>query len=209
MRSAELSDWEPKSTLSQPEPWSETAPPAFEPAKCRQIAGYSAETRKRRFASDCVVVDALQIEPVSTSNSLLTGKLTGNFGDSGAVQSASEFNDFQRNSLRNGTGNFCRPNREFFFKEQGIPTPGVSVHCSHACFAPAERDLFSLAFLQKVRRNRWRTDGGVASVTARPSALAVVRFRTGSNLVGCSTGMLAGFAPCRNRTCRPACVSRT
>jgi transposase-like protein len=24
----------------------------------------------------------------------------------------------------------------------------VSVHCSHACFAPAERDLFSLAFLQ-------------------------------------------------------------
>jgi hypothetical protein len=96
-------------------------------------------------ASDCVVVDALQIEPVSTSNSLLTGKLTGNFGDSGAVQSASEFNDFQqRNSLRN-----CRPNREFFFKEQGIPTPGVSVHCSHACFAPAERDLFSLAFLQE------------------------------------------------------------
>jgi hypothetical protein len=30
------------------------------------------------------------------------------------VQLASEFNDFQRNSLRNGTGNFWRPNREFF-----------------------------------------------------------------------------------------------
>jgi len=29
-----------------------------------------------------VVVDALQIEPVSNSNSLLTGKLTGNFVDS-------------------------------------------------------------------------------------------------------------------------------
>jgi hypothetical protein len=31
----------------------------------------------------CVVVDAPQIEPVSNSNSLLTGKLTGNFVDSG------------------------------------------------------------------------------------------------------------------------------
>jgi hypothetical protein len=30
------------------------------------------------------------------------------------VQSASELNDFQRNSLRSGTGNFCSPNREFF-----------------------------------------------------------------------------------------------
>jgi transposase len=46
-------------------------------------------------------------------------------------------------------------NREFsnayqgkFFKEQGIGTLIVSVHCSHACFAPVERDLFSLAFLQ-------------------------------------------------------------
>jgi len=32
-----------------------------------------------------VVVDALQIEPVSNSNSLLTGKLTGNFVDSGPL----------------------------------------------------------------------------------------------------------------------------
>ncbi len=31
-----------------------------------QIAGYSSETGKHRFASDCVVVDAPQIEPVST-----------------------------------------------------------------------------------------------------------------------------------------------
>jgi Transposase len=33
-------------------------------------------------------------------------------------------------------------------REQGIGTQKVSVHCSHACFAPVERDLFSLAFLQ-------------------------------------------------------------
>src|SRR5262249_17591734 len=31
--------------------------------------------------------------------------------------------------------------------------------------------------------------------TSRPSALAVVRLITRSNLVGCSTGMSAGFAP--------------
>jgi len=54
-----------------------------------------------------------------TPNSLLTGKLTGNFADSDSlqrfgVQLTSEFNDFQRNSLRNGTGNFWRPNKEFF-----------------------------------------------------------------------------------------------
>jgi hypothetical protein len=36
-------------------------------------------------------------------------------------------------------------------------------------------------------------DGG----TVRPSALAVVRLMTRSNLVGCSTGMSAGFAPRR------------
>src|SRR5690242_8424177 len=33
-------------------------------------------------------------------------------------------------------------------REQGISAAVVSVHCSHACFAPARRDLFSLAFLQ-------------------------------------------------------------
>src|SRR5262245_57580240 len=37
--------------------------------------------------------------------------------------------------------------------------------------------------------------GGIS----RPSALAVVRLMTKSNLVGCSTGRLAGFAPFRIR----------
>jgi hypothetical protein len=41
-----------------------------------------------------------------------------------------------------------------FFEEQGIrsspdnSTADVSVHCSHTSFPPAERDLFSPAFLQ-------------------------------------------------------------
>ena len=48
-------DWESRSTLARPLSAPETARPASEPRKCPQIAGYSLETRKRRFASDCVV----------------------------------------------------------------------------------------------------------------------------------------------------------
>src|SRR5678816_2872442 len=40
---------------------------------------------------------------------------------------------------------------------------------------------------------RTRNDSGIE----RPSALAVVRLMTRSNLVGCSTGMSPGFAPRR------------
>src|SRR5262249_38450025 len=40
--------------------------------------------------------------------------------------------------------------------------------------------------------------------TARPSALAVTRLMTKSNLVGCSTGMSAGFAPRRILSTRSA-----
>jgi hypothetical protein len=48
-------DRKPKSTLSRPRPAAETARPVFEPGKRPYFAGYSSETRKRRFASDCVV----------------------------------------------------------------------------------------------------------------------------------------------------------
>ena len=47
---------------------------------------HSAVARKSRLAGDCVVVDASPIEPVSTSNSPLTGKLTGNFADLGSLE---------------------------------------------------------------------------------------------------------------------------
>src|SRR5260370_24328847 len=40
---------------------------------------------------------------------------------------------------------FC-PSREFSRGSREFHGPQVSVHCLHACFAPAERDLFSLAF---------------------------------------------------------------
>jgi len=59
--------------------------------------------------------DAVSREPVSAPNSLLTGKLTGNF----RVRSTRGFNSLQPNSLRNGTGNFQRRIQGKFFKEQG------------------------------------------------------------------------------------------
>jgi hypothetical protein len=38
------------------------------------------------MGGECVVVDAGAIEPVSAPNSLLTGKLTGNFAKSGLTR---------------------------------------------------------------------------------------------------------------------------
>jgi hypothetical protein len=57
--------------------------PHLNPRKCPQIAGCLSETGKHRFASDCVVVDAARIEPVSTPQFPLSGKLTAYFADSG------------------------------------------------------------------------------------------------------------------------------
>jgi hypothetical protein len=43
-----------------------------------------------RDSGDCVVADAVLVEPVSNENSLLTGKLTGNFVESACLPSALE-----------------------------------------------------------------------------------------------------------------------
>src|SRR5262249_6483504 len=83
----------------------------------------------------------------------------------------------------------------------------------HATEKPNHRHLLLCACRQRPRRRcateqrdelapphhsitssaRARREGG----TVRPSALAVVRLMTRSNLVGCSTGRSAGFAPRR------------
>jgi hypothetical protein len=108
-------------------------------------------------------------------NSLLTGNLTGNFADSGLLQ---HFSCLAGQQIQRLAAKFpTHQNREFpdayqgkFFEEQGICILIVSVHSLHACFAPAERDLFSLAFLQK-----WGgTDGGrmAASRALRRTLLA-------------------------------------
>jgi hypothetical protein len=61
------------------------------------------------------------------------------------VQLAGEFNDFQRNSLRNGTGNFWRPNKEFFGANREFNRWVVSVHFSHTCSAGASDAIFLTA----------------------------------------------------------------
>jgi hypothetical protein len=64
--------------------------------------------------------DAVRIEPVSGANSLLTGKITGNFFDfravgqgRGAYKPAAS-GPFQANSLIKGTGNFVDLSTELF-----------------------------------------------------------------------------------------------
>src|SRR3979490_3507075 len=55
--------------------WSQQRP--NRPRQCPPIAGHSEAARKSPGSRECVVVDAVLIGPVSTPNSLLTGKLTG------------------------------------------------------------------------------------------------------------------------------------
>src|SRR6185436_10638675 len=45
----------------------------------RANAAFSRKVSGNRDSGNCVVADAVQCEPVSTHNSLLTGKRTGNF----------------------------------------------------------------------------------------------------------------------------------
>jgi hypothetical protein len=72
--------------------------------------------------------------PSPTSNSLLTGKRTGNLVETEpagflTTQSTSEFSCLQQNSLLDEAGNFCRKNREFerknsefsFSTSRGLP----------------------------------------------------------------------------------------
>ena len=54
-----------------------------------------------------------------------------------------------------------------------------------------------------IRSPRRRAAAGTRG-TSRPSAFAVRRLITSSNLVGCSTGMSAGLAPMRMRSTCPA-----
>jgi hypothetical protein len=89
-------------------------------------------------------------EPVSAPNSLLTGKLTGNFAEFGPPP---RFSGLLNGGIQKLPAEFpAQQNREFpnayqgeFFKEQGISAliaiSYVTVHFSHACFAPVEREL--------------------------------------------------------------------
>jgi len=81
-----------------------------------RILSYPGHGPQRR---DWLADDAVGCELVSAPNSLLTEKLTGNFANSGPQQRFPHLINelIQRlaaNSLRNGTGNSCSPNRKFF-----------------------------------------------------------------------------------------------
>ena len=70
-------------------------------------------------------MDAVRSEPFSTTNSLLTGKLTGNFANHGRVHhwisaKSLDLRAFSNEFIDFGTGNFRRWNREFVTAEQGI-----------------------------------------------------------------------------------------
>ena len=62
-----------------------------------------------------------------------------------------------------------------------------------AAAAPPTSVMNSRRFIRSPRRRGRAAIGG----TVRPSAFAVLRLTTRSNLVGCSTGMSPGFAPRR------------
>jgi hypothetical protein len=74
------------------------------------------DTRATEFAADSLLVDAVSSEPVSRSNSLLTGKFTGNFALERAFASSltariglrpGHFSTRELEQARNLTGN-CR-----------------------------------------------------------------------------------------------------
>ena len=76
------------------------------------------------------------------------------------------------------------------------PITGIAGCCAraasgHAAAAPPRSVMNSRRSHSITSSARASSIGG----TVRPRALAVMRLRTKSNLVGCSTGMSAGFAP--------------
>jgi hypothetical protein len=78
-------------------------------------------------------------------------QFAGNFALRG-LKNAHEIRRLRRNSLLSETGNFFQRAGKLASRAGIIGKDSflsVSVACSHACFAPVERDLFSLAFLQK------------------------------------------------------------
>jgi transposase len=83
-------------------------------------------------------------------------------------------------------GSICR--------ESGPPSrAAITSATRHAHFVPIPAVSRCSKSYSITSSARSRNDSG----TVRPSALAVVRLMTSSNLVGCSTGISADFAPRR------------
>ncbi len=86
------------------------------PRKCPQIAGYLAETRNGRLASNCVVVDAAPIEPVSSVKFPDNWENTGNFTH---FDPAIRFRGLIREQLQSLTEKFpAQRNWEFLWRNR-------------------------------------------------------------------------------------------
>ncbi|MGC2780794.1 MAG: hypothetical protein WA418_34680 [Bradyrhizobium sp.] len=112
----------------------------------------AARVVPRSFKGLSMAVEAVLPEPVSTSNSLLTGKRTGNLAESALLKRFLHKFCLQNQLLAakfpaQWNREFFGVKRELFGKEQGIFTSTVSVHFLHTCFGARGRDLFSLSIL--------------------------------------------------------------
>src|SRR6478752_3843061 len=84
--------------------------------KGRADAGLSRKVSVIRDSRDCVVADAVAVEPVSILNSLLTGKLTGNFVK---IASLMRFCTLTREQIQRLPAKFpTHQNRELFWRNR-------------------------------------------------------------------------------------------
>ena len=91
-------------------------------------------------------------EPVSAANSLLTGKITGNFAKFGPPPRFSCLISLRSNSLRNGTGNFQTRIREILSRNREFPPGGSFVSSRHALHSSGADRCADVHFTPKVDR---------------------------------------------------------
>src|SRR5262249_16695995 len=93
--------------------------------------GISHAFRKSPQLRECVVADAVPIEPVSTLNSLLTGKLTGNFVK---IASLMRFCTLTRQQIQRLAAKFpTQQNREFLRRNREFWTAPEGVNRDFVC----------------------------------------------------------------------------
>ena len=146
--------------------------------KCQGFGGVSKGRPVccQRSVSAGMVEEAVCCEPVSASNSLLTGKKTGNFADFGPLL---RFLCPIRARIQNLTAIFpARRSREYFCWNREFsqgsrdrilhPRTHVVSHFSHTCSAADEHDLFSPSICG------WRERDGERSPTVDATGRGVL-----------------------------------
>jgi hypothetical protein len=103
---------------------------------------YAQRLTTERSKAGWLAVGAVQGEPFSAANSLLTGKLTENFGDSGLPKSRFEQNKRRFTLLWCGTDRFG--NRELFHRNRE--------------FLEANRELFGVGSATPAEAFQWPRD---------------------------------------------------